>query len=78
MYMISKKYKYVLALKELTEGRYLHEQYDNPLRISHLEVLNEFIVNLLTVNGLNKYIKKYKELVNNLFEKDYDQTDVFN
>ena len=63
--LYNKKFKSVLALKELTEGRYLHEQYDNPLRINRLLVMDEFLN-----NGQEKGMKKYKKWVKNLKDKD--------
>lgn len=40
-----KKFASVLELKKLTEGRFLHEQYDNPLRIKRLLILDDFLTN---------------------------------
>jgi len=64
----NKKFKSVLVLKGLTEGRYLHEQYDNPLRINRLSVLNEFIK-----NGVEQGVKKYKKWIYELDKENRDQ-----
>jgi CubicO group peptidase (beta-lactamase class C family) len=61
------KFKSVLLLKDLTENRFLHEQYDNPLRISRHNVLNTFLL-----NGMDKGMEKYKIWINklNIINKD--------
>lgn len=69
--LYNKNFKAVLALKDLTEGRYLHEQYDNPLRISRLDILDEFLL-----NGLEKGIKKFNKWSKELSSKNKDQIDV--
>ena len=71
MMIYKKKFKSVLMLKELTEGRYLHEQYDNPLRINRHKVLDEFLS-----KGVEKGMKKYEEWINNLSYKNKDQKEV--
>ena len=69
--LYKKKFKSVLLLKELTEGRYLHEQYDDPLRINRHEVLDEFLS-----KGVEKGMKKYEKWINGLSCKNKDQKEV--
>jgi len=59
------KYKAVLELKKLTEGRYLHEQYNNPLRIERLLILDTFMI-----SGTEKGIDKLKKWIDKLKIKD--------
>jgi len=69
--LYGKKFNSILMLKDLTENRYLHEQYDNPLRINRHIVLNTFLL-----HGLEKGMKNYKEWINKLSETNKDQIKV--
>ena len=69
--LYKKKFNSVLSLKDLTEGRYLHEQYNNKLRIERYKVFDEFMK-----NGINSGLIKFIEWKNNLSNKNLDQIDV--
>lgn len=58
----------MLILKELTEGRYLREQYDNKLRIERQKVYKAFME-----KNLEDAIKIYLKWKNKLSEKNKDQ-----